>query len=331
MAPRHTRGSGHDFDDSLGTDRGHLRGRVAVTVNAELTMLYWGIGRRVREDVLGSEKPEYGRVVVERLAERLTARFGRGYSWSSLFRMMRFAAIYESREILAPLVPILTWSHFLQLIALSDADERARRRAADRPDPVHEQGASADRPARPRPRRDPCRPLHHRVPARRDAAPSRGNRRAVGSGGGVRRGLNPARYAPACMKYRAVLYSMCEPLSHDSRGGALVRDRPMERSEPAYELADVRSAFSEGRFQVTGRVSTHMDRRGWSRSTIGSCVALLSRADFHKSQRHLTRPGAWLGVYKPAFGGERLYVKFTPLEGGECYLVLSFCGDGEEH
>ena len=140
MAPRHTRGSGHDFDDSLGTDRGHLRGRVAVTVNAELTMLYWGIGRRVREDVLGSEKPEYGRVVVERLAERLTARFGRGYSWSSLFRMMRFAAIYESREILAPLVPILTWSHFLQLIALSDADERARRRAADRPDPVHEQG-----------------------------------------------------------------------------------------------------------------------------------------------------------------------------------------------
>jgi hypothetical protein len=24
------------------------RGRVAVTVNAELTMLYWGIGRRIR-------------------------------------------------------------------------------------------------------------------------------------------------------------------------------------------------------------------------------------------------------------------------------------------
>jgi predicted nuclease of restriction endonuclease-like (RecB) superfamily len=97
---------------------------VAVTVNAELTMLQWGIGRRIRQDVLGLEKPEYSRAVVERLAERLTARYGRGYSWSSLFRMMRFAAIYESREILAPLVPILTWSHFLQLIALADADER---------------------------------------------------------------------------------------------------------------------------------------------------------------------------------------------------------------
>ena len=115
-------------DDALFGDVATLiegaRGRVAVTVNAELATLYWGIGRRIRQDVLGFEKPEYGRAVVERLAERLTARFGRGYSWSSLFRMMRFAAIYESREILAPLVPILTWSHFLQLIALADADER---------------------------------------------------------------------------------------------------------------------------------------------------------------------------------------------------------------
>jgi hypothetical protein len=70
------------------------RGRVAHTVNAELTMLYWGIGRRIREDVLGLEKPEYGRAVVTRLAERLTARYGRGYSRSRLFRMVQFAATY---------------------------------------------------------------------------------------------------------------------------------------------------------------------------------------------------------------------------------------------
>lgn len=30
------------------------RGRVAVTVNAELTMLYWGVGTRIPEDVSGS-------------------------------------------------------------------------------------------------------------------------------------------------------------------------------------------------------------------------------------------------------------------------------------
>jgi hypothetical protein len=101
------------------------RGRVAVTVNAELTMLYWGIGRRIREDVLGLEKPEYGRAVVTRLAERLTVRYGRGYSRSALFRMVQFGAIYESRSIVATLSRQLTWSHFVQFILLEDPDERS--------------------------------------------------------------------------------------------------------------------------------------------------------------------------------------------------------------
>lgn len=46
---------------------------------------------------------------------------------------------------------------------------------------------------------------------------------------------------------------------------------------------------------------------------------------------HLERPDAWLDIYKPLFRGERLYVKLLLLEDGETYLVLSFCGDGEEH
>jgi hypothetical protein len=38
--------------------------------------------------------------------------------------MMRLAATYESRSIVATLARQLTWSHFLQLIALEDAGER---------------------------------------------------------------------------------------------------------------------------------------------------------------------------------------------------------------
>jgi hypothetical protein len=110
-----------------------------------------------------------------------------------------------------------------------------------------------------------------------------------------------------------------------------VSGRPKERREPAYELLDVRRAFSEGRFQVTGRVLEHLERRGWSRGTVGACVASLMPTDFHKSQRHLTRPGAWLDIYKPVVRGERLYVKFVLQEDGGRYRVLSFCGDAEEH
>jgi hypothetical protein len=54
------------------------RGRVALTVDAELTMLYWGIGTRIREDVLDGARGEYGQQSVQRLADQLTQRYGRG-------------------------------------------------------------------------------------------------------------------------------------------------------------------------------------------------------------------------------------------------------------
>jgi hypothetical protein len=38
--------------------------------------------------------------------------------------MMQLATVYESLEILAPLVRRLTWTHFLQFIALQAVDER---------------------------------------------------------------------------------------------------------------------------------------------------------------------------------------------------------------
>jgi predicted nuclease of restriction endonuclease-like (RecB) superfamily len=100
------------------------RGRVVATVNAELTMLYWGIGTRIREDVLGRARGDYGEQIIQRLASRLTARYGRGYSKQTLLRMIGFAEIYPEAEIVSTLLRQLTWSHFLQLIALKDADER---------------------------------------------------------------------------------------------------------------------------------------------------------------------------------------------------------------
>jgi hypothetical protein len=36
------------------------RQSVAATVNSELVMLYWSVGKRVREEVLGGERGEYG-------------------------------------------------------------------------------------------------------------------------------------------------------------------------------------------------------------------------------------------------------------------------------
>jgi len=115
-------------DDGLFGDVASLiegaRGRVAVTVNAELTMLYWGIGRRIREDVLDGVRGEYGQRIVQRLADRLTARYGRGFSRANLASMSRLSEVYPSASIVQTLSGQLTWSHFVLLVVLEDADER---------------------------------------------------------------------------------------------------------------------------------------------------------------------------------------------------------------
>ncbi len=67
------------------------RSRAAAAVNSELVMLYWSVGKRVREEVLGGERAEYGQQVVKRLAEQLTERYGRGWSRQNIERMIRFA------------------------------------------------------------------------------------------------------------------------------------------------------------------------------------------------------------------------------------------------
>jgi predicted nuclease of restriction endonuclease-like (RecB) superfamily len=100
------------------------RGRAAAAVNSELVMLYWHVGKRVREDVLGGQRAEYGRRVVKRLAERLTERYGRGYTYSALTRMMAFSGHYPDSGIVAPLAQQLTWTNITQVLAIEDAVKR---------------------------------------------------------------------------------------------------------------------------------------------------------------------------------------------------------------
>ncbi|MGB4440928.1 MAG: DUF1016 N-terminal domain-containing protein, partial [Coriobacteriia bacterium] len=85
------------------------RTRAAVAVNSELVMLYWSIGKRIRDDVLGGERAEYGQAVVQRLAERLTERYGRGYTYTNLTRMLKFAESYPDERIVAPVAQQLPW------------------------------------------------------------------------------------------------------------------------------------------------------------------------------------------------------------------------------
>jgi hypothetical protein len=97
---------------------------VWTSVNSELVLLYWNIGSKIKTDILKNEKGEYGKYVVTKLSEKLTIEFGKGYSRASLFRMIRFYEVFPDIQIVATLLRLLSWSHFIELIKIDDPLKR---------------------------------------------------------------------------------------------------------------------------------------------------------------------------------------------------------------
>lgn len=56
------------------------REAVARTVNAGMTLLYWRIGKRILTEVLGNQRAEYGKEIVQSLSTQLTDEFGSGFT-----------------------------------------------------------------------------------------------------------------------------------------------------------------------------------------------------------------------------------------------------------
>jgi len=100
------------------------RKRAAQHINAELTELYWRVGKRLALEVLGGERGDYGKQVIASLALELTARHGRGWSAKQLRHCLRFAEVFPAEEIVSTLWRQLSWSHLKPFIYLEDGLKR---------------------------------------------------------------------------------------------------------------------------------------------------------------------------------------------------------------
>lgn len=100
------------------------RSAVAVTVNAGMTLLYWRIGKRIREDILGNQRAGYGDEIVATLSRQLATDYGRGFSEKSLRHMLRFVEAFPEERIVSALMRQLSWTHFLSILYLPDSLQR---------------------------------------------------------------------------------------------------------------------------------------------------------------------------------------------------------------
>jgi len=100
------------------------RSQVVQAVNSTLVMLYWQIGTRIRKNILGEERAEYGKKIVSSLSKQLVAAYGSGFSEKSLRRMVQFAEVFPNHKNVASLMRQLSWTHFLELIPIKDDLQR---------------------------------------------------------------------------------------------------------------------------------------------------------------------------------------------------------------
>lgn len=101
------------------------RQNVALTVNAEITWLYWQVGKRINDEILGNERAEYGKQIVLTLSKQLVAEFGKGWGEKHLRHCLRFAETFQDEAIVSALRRQLTWTHIKTLIYVDDDLKRA--------------------------------------------------------------------------------------------------------------------------------------------------------------------------------------------------------------
>lgn len=97
------------------------RNRVYTAVNTEMLNLYWNIGKAIMEIQQGDERASYGETVLEKLSEKLTAEFGKGFSKRNLERMRKF---YIYFPIATTVSSQLSWSHYLEIIKIEEESKR---------------------------------------------------------------------------------------------------------------------------------------------------------------------------------------------------------------
>ena len=99
------------------------RQRIAVEVNTTLLHTYWEIGRVICEyEQTDSVRAEYGKQTLKVLSKELTKEFGKGFSVSNIQFMRRF---YQTYTIQQTASVKLSWSHYCELLSISDADKRS--------------------------------------------------------------------------------------------------------------------------------------------------------------------------------------------------------------
>jgi len=106
------------------------RRNVVRSVNSEMVVAYWLIGREIVEEIQrGKKQADYGQSVIDDLSSRLNKHFRKGFSRANLFLFRQFYLAFKDRSVGGSselsthcvdnsegFMPSLGWSHYRALM-----------------------------------------------------------------------------------------------------------------------------------------------------------------------------------------------------------------------
>lgn len=97
---------------------------VAKTVNQELTLLYWKIGKTINDEILKNDRADYGKKLIKILSEELSHRYGSGFNKRNLHSFIKLNTIFQDFTIVHTVCAQLSWSHIRTLIYIENNIKR---------------------------------------------------------------------------------------------------------------------------------------------------------------------------------------------------------------
>ncbi len=95
--------------------------QVNTAVNFAMVTAYWNIGKQIYEACGESERAEYGKQLLQYLADKLTKEFGKGFTVRNLQLMRQFYLTFPKANALRS---ELSWTHYRSLMRVEDEAAR---------------------------------------------------------------------------------------------------------------------------------------------------------------------------------------------------------------
>ena len=100
------------------------RRKVATTINQEMVLLYWNIGKTIKEKIIKSDRAEYGKQTVNSVSSLLVSNYGKSFSTRNLWYMVQLYEIHPILHALRGEFEGLSWTHIRTLLPIKDELKR---------------------------------------------------------------------------------------------------------------------------------------------------------------------------------------------------------------